>query len=78
MEFVDGPSLENLLERAEPLPEVAGQARERRIARVQRRGEPALGREQLGEPVRPDGERFRRFVRGEQGWPRVGDSVDPA
>ncbi len=38
---------------AEPLQEIAGQRRECRIARVQRRGESAFGREQFGEQVDP-------------------------
>src|SRR5690242_9371825 len=38
---------------AQPLLEIAGQSRERRIARVQRGGEPALGAEQFGELVDP-------------------------
>jgi hypothetical protein len=45
---------------------------------VQRRGESAFGREQLGETVDPLGECFGRLVRGTQGRARVGDRVDPA
>jgi hypothetical protein len=45
---------------------------------VQRCGESALGREQLGEPVDPLDERFRRLVPGAQLRARVGDGVDSA
>jgi hypothetical protein len=64
--------------RAESLQEVTGQPRERRVPRVQRRGESAFGREQFGEPVDPLGECFGRLVRGTQGRASVGDGVDPA
>ncbi len=52
--------------RTEPLEEVTGQPRECRIARVQRRGESAFGREQFGEPLDPSGQCFGRLVCGTQ------------
>lgn len=63
---------------AESLEEVAGQPGERRIARVQRRGESAFRREQFGESLDPRAECFRRLVRSTQRRARIGDGVDPA
>ena len=63
---------------AESLQEVAGQPREGRVARVQRRGESALGREQVCEPMDPLGECFGWLVHGTQGRARGGNGVDPA
>jgi hypothetical protein len=63
---------------AESLQEIAGQPRECRIARVQRRGEAAFGGEQLGEALDPPGERLRGLVRGTQRLARIGDGVDTA
>jgi hypothetical protein len=61
---------------AEPLQKVAGQPGERRVARVQCRGETALGAEQLGEPVDPARERLCRLERGSQHRARLGNGVD--
>jgi hypothetical protein len=57
------------------LVEVAGQGRERRVAGVKGLRQPLLGREELGVPVQPPGERLSWLVRRRQRGGRVGAGV---